>query len=150
MTSRRRSIWLLTALATPTPPTSSAARPTKVRNWVKRLMVRSSCGEALPRLRISQPASGNELDRKRNSLDSNHQDLHSFPTRRSSDLADQSEELGETANGALELRRSVAAAADLPARLGQRTRSEEEQSRLQSPRSTLFPYTTLFRSGRPK
>jgi hypothetical protein len=27
MTSRRRSIWLLTALATPTPPTSSAASP---------------------------------------------------------------------------------------------------------------------------
>ena len=57
MTSRRRSIWLLTALATPTPPTRSAARPTRVRNWVNRLMVRSSCGEALLRLRISQPAS---------------------------------------------------------------------------------------------
>ncbi len=52
-------MWLLTALATPTPPTNSAARPTKVRNWVNRLMVRSSCGEALLRLRISQPASGN-------------------------------------------------------------------------------------------
>ena len=58
MTSRRRSIWLLTALATPTPPTSRAARPTRVRNWVKRLMVRSSCGDALSRLRISQPACG--------------------------------------------------------------------------------------------
>jgi len=29
------------------PPTRSAARPTSVRNWVKRLMVRSNCGEAL-------------------------------------------------------------------------------------------------------
>src|SRR4030081_237630 len=57
MTSRRRSIWLLTALATPTPPTRSAARPTRVRNWVKRLMVRSSCGEGLPRVRISPPAA---------------------------------------------------------------------------------------------
>jgi len=35
-------------------PTISAARPTSVRNWVKRLMVRSSLCEALPRLRISQ------------------------------------------------------------------------------------------------
>src|SRR6267378_797177 len=61
MTSRRRSIWLLTALATPTPPTRSAARPTSVRNWVKRLMVRSSCGEALPRLRISLPLAGWEI-----------------------------------------------------------------------------------------
>src|SRR6187549_746905 len=52
----RRSIWLLTALATPTPPTRSAARPTRVRNWVKRLMVRSSCGDALLLLRIHQPA----------------------------------------------------------------------------------------------
>src|SRR5215213_9251372 len=58
MTSRRRSMWLLTALATPTPPTRRAARPTSVRNWVKRWMVRSSCGEALLLLRIHQPASG--------------------------------------------------------------------------------------------
>jgi hypothetical protein len=35
----------------------------QVRNWVKRLMVRSSCGEALSRLRISQPASGRRFAR---------------------------------------------------------------------------------------
>ena len=58
ITSRLRSRWLFTALATPTPPTSSAARPTSVRNWVKRSTLRSSCGEALLRVRISQPACG--------------------------------------------------------------------------------------------
>ena len=36
----------------------NAANPTSVRNCVKRLMVRSSCGEALSRERISQPACG--------------------------------------------------------------------------------------------
>ena len=59
MVSRRRSRWLFTALPTPTPPTSSAVRPTMVRNCVKRSTLRSSCGEALLRLRMSQPASGN-------------------------------------------------------------------------------------------
>ena len=59
MTSRLRSRWLFTALATPTPPTSSAVSPTRVRNCVKRSTLRSSAGEALVRVRISQPASGN-------------------------------------------------------------------------------------------
>ncbi|MGY4484169.1 hypothetical protein ACVWWR_003360 [Bradyrhizobium sp. LM3.2] len=61
ITSSLWSIWLLTALATPTPPTSSAARPTSVKNCVKRLILRSSCGEALERLRTSQPACGAAL-----------------------------------------------------------------------------------------
>ena len=46
-----------TALATPTPPTSSAVRPTRVRNWVKRSRLRWKPGAALARERISQPAS---------------------------------------------------------------------------------------------
>ena len=65
MVSRRRSRWLFTALPTPTPPTSSAVRPTMARNCVKRSTLRSSCGEALLRLRISQPASGNARPRLR-------------------------------------------------------------------------------------
>ena len=58
ITSRFRSMWLFTALATPTPPTSSAVRPTSVRNWVKCSTLRSSAGVALVRARICQPASG--------------------------------------------------------------------------------------------
>src|SRR6202044_1113503 len=58
ITSRLRARWLATALATPTPPIRSVVRPTSVRNWVKRSTLRSSCGEALLRVRISQPASG--------------------------------------------------------------------------------------------
>src|SRR5262249_47157100 len=54
-----RSRWPLTALATPTPPTSSAVSPTNVRYCVKRSTLRSSDGEALARERTSQPASGN-------------------------------------------------------------------------------------------
>ena len=60
MTSRRRSRWLLTALATPTPPTISAVRPTRVRNWVKRSTLRSSRGEALVR-RADFPAGLGQL-----------------------------------------------------------------------------------------
>src|SRR5512141_2562920 len=58
MVSRLRSRWLFTALPTPTPPTKSAVRPTMVRNCVKRSTLRSSCGEALLRPRMSQPAAG--------------------------------------------------------------------------------------------
>ena len=58
ITSRLRSRWPLTALATPTPPTRSAVSPTSVRYCVKRSTFCSSAGEALLRLRISQPASG--------------------------------------------------------------------------------------------
>ena len=48
-----RARWLATALATPTPPTSSAVRATNVRNWLKRSTLRSSCGEALaPRANV--------------------------------------------------------------------------------------------------
>src|SRR6516225_3857909 len=52
--SRLRAKWLATALATPTPPMSSVARPTSVRNCEKRSTLRSSCGDALLRLRQSQ------------------------------------------------------------------------------------------------
>ena len=58
MTSRLRSRWFFTALATPTPPTSNAVSPTRVRYWVNRSTSRSSCGEALVRVRMSQPACG--------------------------------------------------------------------------------------------
>ncbi len=61
MVSRRRSRWLFTALPTPTPPTSSAVRPTMVRNCVKRSTSRSSRGVAFERVRISQPACGKVL-----------------------------------------------------------------------------------------
>src|ERR1035438_5841132 len=58
ITSRLPSRWCLAELATPTPPTSRAVRPTSVRYWENRSMLRSSCGVALLRVRISQPASG--------------------------------------------------------------------------------------------
>ena len=58
--SRLRSRWLFTALATPTPPTSSAVSPTMVRNCVKRSTLRSSCGEALLR-RADFPAGFRQL-----------------------------------------------------------------------------------------
>ena len=38
---------------------AAPSSPTSVRNWVKRSTLRSSCGDALLRVRISQPASGN-------------------------------------------------------------------------------------------
>ncbi len=56
--ARLRSTKARTALATPTPPTRSAVRPTSVRNWVKRSMLRAKRGSALRRERTSQPASG--------------------------------------------------------------------------------------------
>jgi hypothetical protein len=59
ITSRRRSRWPFTALATPTPPTSSAVKPTSVMYCVKRSTFCSSEGEALLRVRMSHPASGN-------------------------------------------------------------------------------------------
>src|ERR1700729_3205458 len=59
MASRLRARWAATALATPTPPTNSVVKPTSVRNCVKRSTLRSSCGDALLRVRTSQPASGN-------------------------------------------------------------------------------------------
>ena len=55
---RLRSTKPRTALATPTPPTTRAVRPTRVRNWVKRCRFLSNWGETLERVRISQPASG--------------------------------------------------------------------------------------------
>src|SRR4030043_334973 len=89
-------------------------------------------------------------DRKSTRLNSSHgdhRDLHSFPTRRSSDLvrkladALQSNRVHQVnvAHRLLRLERD-----HLP-----HHRSEEHTSELQSrrpPRSTLFPYTTLFRS----
>src|ERR1035438_6282549 len=84
----------------------------------------------------------------------NHPDLHSFPTRRSSDLDTPSFDpyfLGITNEGNIVFQICDAS----------NDRSEEHTSELQSlrhlvcrllleirqpPRSTLFPYTTLFRS----
>ncbi len=49
MASRLRAKCAATAFATPTPPTSSVVNATRVRNWVKRSTLRSSCGDALSR-----------------------------------------------------------------------------------------------------
>src|SRR3989304_2238032 len=96
-------------------------------------------------------------DRKSTRLNSSHgyisgahRDLHSFPTRRSSDLIfDQSETEGKRND------RLYGDPVDGRPLFFQPfdARSEEHTSELQSrlhlgrpPRSTLFPYTTLFRS----
>src|SRR4030043_78829 len=85
-----------------------------------------------------------------------HRDLPSFPTRRSSDLA---EVLPHAPGGDFFLSHLRLRARDIR----EPARSEEHTSELQvtatsrmpffvwirrPPRSTLFPYTTLFRSGR--
>src|SRR3970040_241306 len=88
-------------------------------------------------------------DRKRTRLNSNHRDLHSFPTRRSSDLQfPQASEVGANQRSVLDKWRNRHEPADFQ-RLERARRSEENTSELQSPRSTLFPYTTLFRSPVP-
>src|SRR6202011_2199602 len=87
-----------------------------------------------------------DLDRKSTRLNSSHRCIHSFPTRRSSDLW-------------LAIPGFLRMAKPLPglSRAGSRRncgtssrhsgfRSEEHTSELQSPMYTLFPYTTLFRS----
>src|SRR3990172_2518119 len=97
-------------------------------------------------------------DRKRTRLNSRHgynsgahRDLPSFPTRRSSDLvtAYAGYRSGERPRSfVLEGKKIVVA------EIISQWRSEEDTSELQArlqlrrpPRSTLFPYTTLFRSG---
>src|SRR3990172_3694229 len=97
------------------------------------------CGNP-PRSR--PPAS--PVDRKTH-LNSSHRDLPSSPTRRSSDLhqADVARPNdGDAGHGTLArtLRESTTIEA---ARFTSRS---EDTSELQSPRSPLFPYTTLFRS----
>src|SRR3970040_2234203 len=90
--------------------------------------------------------AGASGDRKSTRLNSSHRDLHSFPTRRSSDLS--------TVWSLRPRSRTVSIMPGMDARAPDRTatrsgrfgRSEEHTSELQSPRSTLFPYTTLFRS----
>src|SRR6201989_603997 len=86
------------------------------------------------------------LDRKSTRLNSSHRELHSFPTRRSSDLTHA------LAVGELGIAEPVEATIALAVGHVNReanehcVRSEEHTSELQSPRATLFPYTTLFRS----
>ena len=58
ITGRLRSTKARTALATPTPPTASAVRPTSTRNCEKRSRFLENCGETFERVRTSQPASG--------------------------------------------------------------------------------------------
>jgi hypothetical protein len=59
MTPRLVSRKARAELATPTPPTISAVRPTSVRNCEKRSMLRDSAGAALSRDWMRQPLSGN-------------------------------------------------------------------------------------------
>src|SRR3970040_1092393 len=86
------------------------------------------------------------LDRKSTRLNFSHRDLPSFPTRRSSDLdlkfgVLRVLEFKRFAYGCEKSREFICFCHN---RCG--FRSEEHTSELQSPRSTLFPYTTLFRS----
>src|SRR5688572_10947645 len=136
--------------------------------------------------------SASRPDRKSTRLNSSHsqisyavhRDLHSFPTRRSSDLTNSSQRSrsGSLTSSVAGARLASDGAPSLPSpssarrsssatyaatscarrtrrgtrrrRLGITARSEEHTSELQSqsnlvcrpPRSTLFPYTTLFRS----
>src|SRR3970040_669278 len=87
------------------------------------------------------------VDRKSTRLNSSHRDLHSFPTRRSSDLVrlGRGREHGDAVDEAVD--RAPFPAHHVRHGLPVERRSEEHTSELQSPRSTLFPYTTLFRSG---
>src|SRR6202451_2231172 len=85
-------------------------------------------------------------DRKSTRLNSSHRDLHSFPTRHSADLR-----TNWYRHNMRHDRRSYdrLGTQDRHARTGAQQssfRSEEHTSELQSPRSTLFPYTTLCRS----
>ena len=59
MILRRRSTYVATALAMPTPPTSSAVRPTKVRNCRNRSSVRDTWGDGSRLSRTVKPPSGN-------------------------------------------------------------------------------------------
>src|SRR4030042_1110569 len=89
----------------------------------------------------------NKTDRKSTRLNSSHRDLHSFPTRRSSDLHGKLQ-YGLPLDGLNRPPidgRAVDGIAHL--NLPQQDRSEEHTSELQSPRPPLFPYTTLFRSS---
>ncbi len=58
ITLRRLSMNVATALAMPTPPTSSAVRPMRVRNCRSRSSVRLTCGEGSRRSAMVNPASG--------------------------------------------------------------------------------------------
>src|SRR6202171_1821699 len=85
-------------------------------------------------------------DRKSTRLNSSHRALHSFPTRRSSDLG-----IAIARHKVLAFMISAAMMSVAGTFYGQYVlvldpRSEEHTSELQSPSSTLFPYTTLFRS----
>src|SRR5690349_14854926 len=201
-------IWIWMSNDTP-----RMCSPTKLRIFVSawRGMPEGSCGTMFnvtePSTRCTawnwrvQVASSvnrmlNRIDRKSTRLNSSHveisyavfyhRDLHSFPTRRSSDLdldverhaahvladevADLRLRLARDAGGLVrddvQRHRAVDALHGLElARAGrelgeqdvEQDRSEEHTSELQSrrdivcrllpPRSTLFPYTTLFRSG---
>ncbi len=61
MTLRRLSMNVATALAMPTPPTSSAVKPMNVRNWRRRSSVRLTCGDGSRRSATVKPASGNSV-----------------------------------------------------------------------------------------
>src|SRR6202451_4323328 len=85
-------------------------------------------------------------DRKSTRLNSSHRDLLSSPTRRSSDLR-----MKVRVWHAIMAKREKSDERQLREKPSPRCgaccqRSEEHTSELQSPRSTLFPYTTLFRS----
>src|SRR6202451_1596666 len=87
-------------------------------------------------------------DRKSTRLNSSHRNLPSFPTRRSSDLLvtlllPPGEAFVEVAVAEGRIHAQL-----LHPLHDRHSRSEEHTSELQSPESTLFPYTTLFRSSR--
>src|SRR3970040_96241 len=85
-------------------------------------------------------------DRKSTRLNSSHRDIRSCPTRRSSDLLFVQPQFIIIQIGA---RKQLIL---IEQKIGNVTvakhvsRSEEHTSELQSPRYTLLPYTTLFRS----
>src|SRR3990167_5523034 len=87
-----------------------------------------------------------KADRKSTRLNSTHRDLHSFPTRRSSDLRaiEHVSILISRREISNAIRCHTKGLSGIEA-VGQ-SRSEEHTSELHSPRSSLFPYTTLFRS----
>src|SRR5574342_393858 len=88
------------------------------------------------------------IDRKSTRLNSSHhRDLHSFPTRRSSDLHGIESTCTVPAGAFMVYENELHYHNSNGTPFTACDRSEEHTSELQSPpRSTLFPYTTLFRS----
>src|ERR1044072_5259551 len=97
---------------------------------------------------VSAASGGRRRSEEHTSGLHSHRDLPSFPTRRSSDLGLHDTEEA-FARGRIVARRALQGL-DEPSERGKRRAQEIGRAHVWTaftPRSTLFPYTTLFRSG---